>query len=494
MDKPSPLLAALFASACSLPQSVQAADHHPLAAFVVLGQTSKGEQVALARVLIDKAGADCPSLHPLQGKGNNQAMRPRHNPDPAHFQVTVCEAQYPLDGTRMAVSGTSLHLPAVPARVARVTVFGDSGCIPGHQNGCRRIGDWPFAVMAKAAAGATPDLVLHMGDYNYRGTPGNIRINQGGGKAETVPVYDAGDNSSGVPCTLTGPYLGQNSVGSETPDSWPTWKADFFEPAAKLLGAAPWIFARGNHELCSRAGPGYFYFLDTGSDLVEGSGGQLACPPAESAGPLIFRGPYRVDLGGLSVVVLDSANACDEGSLHQDHFNAQFKQIQSLVAEAPATNALWLQSHRPLWGLRNPEENTPKTDLDTSGRYAVIDKTLQTAFASYPVPNRVHLVLSGHMHRFQTLDFKAPSPLPTQLIVGNSGVALTRNFPEGPFSLAIDDATAVGFGLSEFGYMDIALRGGGTWKGRLLDRQGKLLARCDSRQPSKTGACAPVGK
>jgi hypothetical protein len=98
------------------------------------------------------------------------------------------------------------------------------------------------------------------------------------------------------------------------------------------------------------------------------------------------------------------------------------------------------------------------------------------------------------MHRFQTLDFKAPSALPTQLIVGNSGVALARNFPEGPFSLAIDDATAVGFGLSEFGYMDIALRGGGTWKGRLLDRQGKLLARCDSAQPSKTGACAPVSK
>lgn len=63
-----------------------------------------------------------------------------------------------------------------------------------------------------------------------------------------------------------------------------------------------------------------------------------------------------------------------------------------------------------------------------------------------------------------------------------------------PFSLAIGDANAVGFGLSEFGYMDVALTGGGTWKGRLLDRKGKPLAHCDSSKPSKTGPCAPAGK
>lgn len=490
------VLATLVAAACTIPQILHAGGKDPLAAFVVLGQTGAGEQVALARAVIDKADADCPSLKPAKGKGDKVAMKHRRNPDPGNFKVTVCEALYPMDGSSMQVHTTSLRLPPVPATVTRVAVFGDTGCKPSDQKDCKKHKDWPFPEMADAAAKAdpAPDLVVHMGDYNYRGTPGKIEIKQGKEKAKKVRVYDAGDNTPSVTCTLAGPYYGQNSVGSETPDSWKMWKDDFFKPAAKLLRTAPWVFARGNHELCSRAGPGWFYFLDPGSDLVKGSRGQLACPPAESTEPLIFREPYRVDLGGLSVVVLDSANACDQGSLHQTHFDAQFEQIQALVKDAPAGSAVWLQSHRPLWGLKKPDDDTPKTELDASGQYAVIDKTLQTAFAKYPVPQPVHLVLSGHMHRFQSIGFESPSTLPTQLIVGNGGVDLAHNYPKDPFTVGIGDATAVGFGLSEFGYMDIALEGGGDWIGRMVDRKGKLLAKCDSSHPSKTGACAPAGE
>ncbi|MEA3275411.1 MAG: metallophosphoesterase [Pseudomonadota bacterium] len=496
MDTPRrTIFAALLAAGCGISHALCAGGVDPLAAFVVLGQTGKGEQVALARVLIDKAEADCPSLEPAEGKDDRRAMTPRRNPDPENFKVTVCEALYPADGSRMEVGGTSLRLPSVPAAVTRIAVFGDTGCQPGRQKDCKKDEDWPFPAMADAAARAdpAPDLVMHLGDYNYRGTPGKISIKEDDAKDKKVRVYDAGDNTRSLTCTLAGPYYGQNSVGSESPDSWKAWKDDFFEPAAKLLSTAPWVFARGNHELCSRAGPGWFYFLDPGSNLVEG-GGQLACPPAESAEPLIFRSPYRVDLGGLSMVVLDSANACDQGNLHQGHFNAQFEQIQSLVKDAPAANAIWLQSHRPLWGLREPDDDTPKTDLDVSGRYAIIDKTLQSAFANYPVPKPVHLVLSGHMHRFQTIGFEPPGALPTQLIIGSGGVDLESNYPEDPFSLSIGDATAVGFGLSAFGYMDIALKGAGDWTGRMLDRKGNLLVRCDSGRRSATGACSPAGK
>ena len=364
------VLAVLTVAACALPQALHAGGKDPLAAFVVLGQTDTGAQFALARVVIDKAGADCPSLEPAGCRSDKQVMTPRDNPDKDNFDVTVCEAPYPTDGSRMDVHGTFLTLPAVPATVSRVTVFGDTGCKPNDQKDCKKDEDWPFGEMADAAAKAdpAPDLVLHMGDYNYRGTPGSIKIKQADGKTEKVRIYDAGDNTPSVTCTLSGPYYGQNSVGSETPDSWKAWKHDFFEPAAKLLIAAPWVFARGNHELCSRAGPGFFYFLDPGSALVQGSGGQQTCPPAEAKKPLIFRQPYRVDLGGLSVVVLDSANACDQGTLHQKHFNVQFEQIQSLVKDAPAANAIWLESHRPLWGLKKPDADTLKTDLDASGQ------------------------------------------------------------------------------------------------------------------------------
>ncbi len=405
------LLTIVTIGVCALPRALSATSTDPLAAFVLLGQTDAGAQFALARVIIDKAGAECPSLKPAAGDGDQWPMTPRDNADKDNFDVTVCEALYPMDGSRMDLDGTSIRLPPVPATVSRVVVFGDTGCKPKEQEDCKRAKDWPFREMADAAAKADPppDLILHMGDYNYRGTPGSISIEQANGKTERVRVYDAGDNTPSVTCTLAGPYHGQNSVGSDTPDSWKAWNDDFFTPAAKLLRTAPWVFARGNHELCSRAGPGYFYLLDPGSALVHGSGGQQICPPAENSMPLIFRQPYRVDLGGLSVVVLDSANACDQGSLHQSHFDAQFKQIQPLVRDAPAANAVWLVSHRPLWGLEKPRTHTPKTQLDASGQNAIIDQTLETAFANYPVPEagplgafRTHASFPDHQLRSPT--------------------------------------------------------------------------------------------
>jgi len=492
------LLAACVAVVCGLSPAIQAGGETPLTGFVVLSQTAKGEQIALARVVIDKANADCPVLEPIDKEGvragDKRPMTARRNPDSAnHFKVTVCEALYPTNGTQMTVHGGSLRLPPVPAHTSRIVVFGDTGCKPKDQKDCKKNKDWPFPQMADANTTPPPDLLVHMGDYNYRGTPGKIKIQRGKGKPEKVRVYDAGDNTPSVTCLLSGPYFGQNSAGSKTPDSWKAWKDDFFKPAQHLLPAAPWVFARGNHELCSRAGPGWFYFLDPGSDLIEGNQ-QLRCPSAEARKPLIFRTPYRVDVGGLSVVVLDSANACDQGSLHQHHFNAQFKTIQSLVGDAPDDNTIWLQSHRPLWGLKKPDADTPKTELDPSGQYAIIDRTLQRALAKFPLPNPVHLVVSGHMHRFQTISFDPPDTLPTQLIVGNGGVDLAHNYPPAPFTVSIDAASAVGFGLSEFGYMDITLQGGGAWKGRLLDRKGRPLAICDSSQPSRTGACSPAGE
>lgn len=488
-------LVAVTFGASVLASTVHAEGKDPLAAFVVLGQTTEGARFALARAVIDKAEADCPSLEPADGNGDLLKMTPRSNPDPGNFDVTVCEAPYPTRGLTMNILGTAIRLPPVPPTVTHVAVFGDTGCKPDDQNGCKKDKHWPFGEMADSAAESdpTPDLILHMGDYNYRGTPGKIEIAQADGKREKVRVYDAGDNTSSVTCTLNGPYYGQNSVGSDTPDSWKAWKKDFFEPASKLLRTAPWIVARGNHELCSRAGPGFFYFLDPGSNLLPGSGGQQTCPSAEAVEPLIFRPPYRVDLGGLSVVVLDSANACDQGSLHQQHFDLQFRSIQTLVQQAPASNAIWLQSHRPLSGLKKPDEDTPGNKIDPSGKYAVIDQTLQAAFARYPLPRPIHLVLSGHMHRFQALDFEPPNQLPTQLIIGNGGVDLAHNYPKDPFSVDINENTVVGFGLSKFGYMNITLSGGGEWTGRLLSSKGKLIAACASGKPSETGACAPVG-
>ena len=111
-----------------------------------------------------------------------------------------------------------------------------------------------------------------------------------------------------------------------------------------LLAAAPWVFARGNHELCSRAGPGWFYFLDAGSNLAESVDKQLSCPtPDPSKNPIenvVLVEPYSVNLNSLNVIVLDSANACDGFAPPQaqdflDQYSNQFATVEGLAAASP---------------------------------------------------------------------------------------------------------------------------------------------------------------
>ena len=458
-----------------------------LAAYTVLAANKQGTTVAIARVVMQGVDTGCPKLTPLAGTGAPVATVARKNPDPENFPIRVCEA---IVNAGMQVAGSQQRLPGPPQRAGALTVIGDSGCKPSDQDGCT-LGSkgWPFQQIARSAAATRPDLVLHMGDYNYRGTPGHVMI---GGEKQAV--YDAGDNTGSVSCQLAGPYHGQNSQGSADPDRWNNWWLDFFQPAAELLAAAPWVVARGNHELCSRAGPGWFFLLDPGSDIKGVETGQPLCPAAESARPLLFDAPYRLDVPGLSVVVLDSANACDQGDLHKVHFDKQFKQIQQLLAQAPDKALLTLVSHRPLWAVDKADDTTAPGNTDPTGAYAIIDQTLQQAYHSSPLPRPVGLVLSGHMHRFQAIGFArdTKTPYPDQLVVGTSGVSLAHNHPSSPFSFPIDGLTGTGFGLSEFGYMALSPSKKHGWKGTLRDPSGKKLASCEGgKGAKKTGPCSP---
>lgn len=142
------------------------------AAFVLLAQSGTGQTVPMARVILDAVDAPCPTLKPDKGKGADLSMSPRANPDQKNFPVTVCEAIYPASGA-MKVRGEKIVLPKLPKSIDRVTVFGDTGCKPSDQNGCKEDSkkNWPLKRMADAASGdPTPELILHMGDYNYRGT------------------------------------------------------------------------------------------------------------------------------------------------------------------------------------------------------------------------------------------------------------------------------------------------------------------------------------
>lgn len=509
MSRKNSILFAMSILSASTPGTVLAKedlaepDPRVYAAYVLLGQADSGQTVAMARVVQDASAPDCPRLVPLKGGDIAITMTPRINPDSKNFPVQVCEALY-HSGQAMAVERTGFTLPRIGGPVHKVTALGDTGCKPEKASkNDRQSADtcspdwWPFPGLAEDAAATKPtaDLIVHMGDYNYRGTPGKIKIR---GHKKKQRVYDAGDNAPNGKCKLGGHYYGQNSKGSEEPDSWQNWWLDLFQPAGKLLQSAPWVFARGNHELCSRAGPGWFYFLDTGSKLLGEGAKQLSCPEPESNNPLVFGQPYRVDLQNLTVLVVDSANACDSDDLHQKHYDRQFAELGKLVQDAPVAAHTWYMSHRALWGVKKAGDGVPCKDPVSGKTYGCINKTLETALHKNPLPETIHLSLAGHMHRFQSISFpaKQKGPHPPQLILGNGGVELASNHPKKSFTIDVAGLKGIGFGLSQFGYMEMTLGGSGDWRGQLLgpteNSVQPVLARCDSKASSATGICWPL--
>lgn len=438
------------------------------AAYVLLAESAKGDAVAFARVIVDP-GRSCPAL---LGSKDRIATRPRRNPH--GFKVQVCEARYPF-GKSFTVEGGP-QLPAVTAAPRRIAVLGDSGCKPKDQAGCG-LDDpqWPLPVLAKAAAASRPDLVLHVGDYNYRGTPSGFKTTVDGNPVQQW-YYDAGDGATPAEqCGIPGPYLSQNSTGNPDADAWEAWWLDFFQPAGDLLAAAPWVFARGNHELCSHAGPGWFYFLDASTDLPGGKGGQLSCPSQDGGGPALphlqFVEPQVLHLGDLDLLVLDSANACDQLPGFTDVYR---RQLAAAAKRLRARDA-WLVTHRPIWGVDDAGATLYGCDgQPESGPtlpYGELNQTLQCALrgeTGQALLPKLGQILAGHMHRFEALTFAAPTGRPPVLIAGNSGVDEDTGPPVGGFAQTVDGAPATGFALAQFGYLELARNAAGDWRGAVV--------------------------
>ena len=471
----------------------------------------------MAHAVVENA-ASCPTL--ALASGAQQAMTPRAKPLLGQFAgVLVCETVYPWDQPASVVlEGTRHNLPVVrKATPRRIVVLGDSGCrgqTERRPQSC--VGDgydkiWPFGVVSAEGAQDRPDLIVHVGDYNYRGTPHRLVLPRGltgYRRTVTVDVFDTGDldDEDDDPGFPIGPgYWSQNIAGSPRPDNWPDWRDDFFIPSSRLLAAAPWVFTRGNHELCSRAGPGWFYLLDAGSDLLGGARAQGHCPPQLPAGwragawpdpalpfdgqrfPTLPTPPFRLKLDGLDLVVFDSSDAGDAIVYARDHYIEQYRRVAAMLTEN-ATPA-WLLTHWPIWGVVHRAKGIPAPDPD----YGFINVTQQLAVSHvFPAGLPAHLkaVVSGHMHRFQATGFDGRRP--PQLVVGTGGMELSSSRPvpapeepKRPIPVrGFDRATGYVVGLSDFGAMEMRVGEGGEWTSVLVGLAGQALAACDSRWPS----------
>ncbi|HLH25441.1 MAG TPA: metallophosphoesterase [Chloroflexota bacterium] len=383
----------------------------PGAAWVQLGP--EGE--ALVRTV--SRGAECPAL---TVDGNRQPMAVRAAAAPPAFPQAVCEAALPAGGSAVAVEDQALPLPRPEPR--RIVVVGDAGCRLEEGDpiqDCNSPAAWPFARVAASAAAWQPDLVIHVGDYVYRETPCPPKL---------------------AAC-----------AGSPWGDTWATWQADVFAPAAPLLRAAPWVFTRGNHEVCQRGGDGWFRLLE---------------PRPYTGACTDYTEPYAVDLGDARLVVLDSAEADDfavrpeQAALYRDQF--------ARVGELAGPNT-WLVLHRPLWAIgQTPGEAGPAGLFRTN-------PTLQAA-SDNRLPAGVQLVLSGHLHLWEALTFADGRP--PQVVVGNSGTNLDPAITTPLGGLDVGGTTvATGSTRHEWGFLTLERTDTG-WLATLRDADGGPVLTC----------------
>jgi Calcineurin-like phosphoesterase len=346
------------------------------------------------------------------------ATEPRAVPVAA-FPERVCEARVPQATARLSIGG--VPLPTLPATINRLIVIGDTGCrlARGMVQDCGDPKAWPFATIAMAAAAKRPDLVIHVGDYFYR--------------EAACPPGRAGCAAS--------PYG----------DNWPAWRADFFDPAAALLAAAPWIMVRGNHESCARGGQGWFRLLDPYP-------GRVDCADRTP--------PYQLSLGGLELLVFDSADA-DDLLAPPEKVAFYAGQLAPLLARAPAGS--WLLLHHPVWAMWQGTLPPLFAGLSTN-------QTLQAAIRGL-VPPSLDLVLSGHVHDFLSYDFGPERPV--QLIVGTGGDKL-QDLGSTPITGTELDGMTVrdGIALARYGYLVLDRNPVGGWDGVLYAPDDTVLARC----------------
>jgi hypothetical protein len=357
------------------------------------------------------AAAQCPSA---LIDGIQYRLVERAAPE-ANFQ-RICALTLPAGARNAELDGAAVPLPKLVPE--RIVVIGDTGCrIQGNvAQACKDLDKWPFRRIAAEAAKLKPDLVIHVGDYDYRESP--------------CPVGNAG------------------CAGSLWGDNWPSWNSDFFAPAEPLLNAAPFVFVRGNHEDCSRFGPGWLRLL----------------------GPLSFRAgaqcvehiaPFAVFLNGTTLAILDDANAPDTsapGNLVQI-YRGDFAAIKQM------TRPVWLVTHRPLSGyVRLP-----------LGIIAGGNQTLLAAMLDDGFPQNVELMLSGHIHAFEAINYAGK--IAPQLIAGNGG----DNLDSAPADLTGLNVgglpVASGITMPGFGYLLLTHSGAG-WNIDVFDVRGAKERMC----------------
>jgi hypothetical protein len=297
--------------------------------------------------------------------------------------------------------------------------------------------------MANAAA-KSPDLVIHVGDLHYRESP--------------------------CPDSLPG------CKGSPWGYGFDTWKADFFVPAKPLLEKAAWVYVRGNHESCARAGQGWHRFIDTNSWDEKRS---CNTPQNDEFGD--YSEPFAVSLGkSAQLIVFDSSKNGSKKITEKDEsfltYVNQFKTIEKLAINKKFNI---FGSHHPLNIVLPNKKKTGESDyqLYPTG----FTHILTGLYGEELLKSPINLTIHGHNHIFEAITYNMNRP--AQIVSGNSGSSLEEigddqialSAVQKQFLKIKEFASYQNFG---FGTLERQDDNGEKWLFTEFDISGKALLQC----------------
>ena len=364
---------------------------------------------------------------------------------PSIFPLLTCEKAIPANTKHAMIADKQLPLPV--AEFKRIVVIGDTGCRLKKSDSayqeCNDSNLYPFSKVAAAAANWKPDLVVHVGDFQYR--------------ENECPADKSG------------------CAGSPWGYGWDTWKADFFDPGALLLKAAPWAVIRGNHESCARAGQGWWRMLDP-RPLLPGRD----CNNAANDEMGDFSDPYAIPLGGnVQLIVLDTSNTINgiiqTGDIRQSKYRDMYNKLDKLSQQADYNIAA---NHHPILGFAAKKDKLGKVTLLPG------NQGIQSVFAAINpliMPPRVNALLSGHVHLWEEVSFSSSHP--TQFVAGFSGtmedlVPLPAQLPQGATPALGAVVEHFSSWVNGFGFMTLERKGSKQWEVKVWDTTGRQVNAC----------------
>jgi hypothetical protein len=211
------------------------------------------------------------------------------------------------------------------------------------------------------------------------------------------------------------------------------------------------VFVRGNHEDCERAGPGWTRLL--------------AAAPFDPANICAdHTPPFSVPLAAMTLVVMDNASAPDTAV----DANAVPVYRSELAALGNSQVPVWALMHRPIWAAVSGPLGLPiggnATEIEAAGKTGI--------------PKPVELLIAGHIHTFEAINYK--DKVPPQILAGGGGDLLDKT-PEDLKGTIFQGSSGVsvkdGLSINGFSFL-LMTKAANGWDIQVYDRQGAPIRLC----------------